>query len=111
MTTELTCVDVQAFAPQSKFPRISTPTPGLVAQNRSADELLRQGSELLGIGKYEEARTVFEQVVKLMPNSFSAWYWRGYTLSKLGRYQDAIASFGQAIQFQPNKNETLLRSN
>ncbi|MCA1992657.1 MAG: tetratricopeptide repeat protein, partial [Coleofasciculus sp. S288] len=93
---------VQVLAAEANFEQGSTSFPGLVAQARIAEELLSQASELLGSGEYEEALTVFEQVLKLKRDSFSAWYWHGYILSHLERYEAAIASFDEAVKIKPN---------
>lgn len=102
IATGFTSVDVQALVPDAKSENRSLVAQGLVEQARTADDLLRQVSEFLGVGEYQEAITTCDQVLKLKPNSFMAWYWRGYALSHIERYEEAIASFDQVLKIKPN---------
>jgi tetratricopeptide (TPR) repeat protein len=102
IATGTTSFNVQALVPEANFERRSTPTERLVAQARTGNELFQQANELLGLGEYDDALAVFEQGANLNPPSFSAWYWRGYTLSKLERFTDAVTSFNEAIEIKPD---------
>ncbi len=102
MTTGFTCIEAQALVPETNFFRSATPNSEFVTQSRNVDELLRQASNLLEVSKYQEALVIFEQVVKVKPDSFNAWYLRGYALNKLGRHQEAVSSCDQSLKIKPN---------
>ena len=42
-----------------------------------------------------------EQVLKEDPNSYRAWYHRGYALFKLGRFNEASTAFKESIRLNP----------
>ncbi|HBB35860.1 MAG TPA: hypothetical protein DDZ80_02830 [Cyanobacteria bacterium UBA8803] len=72
------------------------------AQGSNLDQLWQQATELLGLGQYNEAIALFDQILKLQPNSFLAWYWRGNSFKNLGQYETAIASYQAALQIEPD---------
>jgi adenylate cyclase len=55
----------------------------------------------LELGRYELAMAKAEDVLSLNPNSASANYLLGYSLSRSGRPKDAITHLDRAIQLSP----------
>ncbi|NES44083.1 tetratricopeptide repeat protein [Moorena sp. SIO2C4] len=101
-TTSMASANAQTVVAQMDFDHRNASTEKVAAQGRMINELWQQASQLRGIGKYSEEITIRSQIVKLQPDSFLAWYWRGDTLSSLGQYEAAIASYDQAIKIKPN---------
>jgi CHAT domain-containing protein len=102
VTTGIASINAQTLVAQANVAPRTPPMEKLTAQASNIDQLWQQASELRGIGKYNEAIAIFDQLLKLQPNSFLAWYWRGNSLSNLGQYESAIASYEQAIKIKPD---------
>jgi len=98
-------------------PRSSPNRPSSVIIVPQADKLREAGAEESGVtveevwlksivqhaaGDYEAAITSYEQVLKLRPNAYRAWYKRGNALCELGRYEEAIASYEQVLKLKPD---------
>lgn len=67
-----------------------------------ADLLLEQAKLLNAAKEYEEAIIKYEQVLKIKPDSYKVWYYRGISLENLDRYEEAVDSYNQAIKIEPN---------
>jgi tetratricopeptide (TPR) repeat protein len=53
----------------------------------------------------EEVLAAFDQAIRVRPNQYQLWYFRGWILSKLGRYDEAIASLDRALQIRPDRSQ------
>ena|SRR6185437_15382130 len=53
---------------------------------------------LSNLRKYEEANTIYDQILELDPKSEQAWYNKGISLYHLGKYDDAIQYFSNNIR-------------
>jgi tetratricopeptide (TPR) repeat protein len=100
-------------------------------QQKTKEQLLIKGSELLALKHYEDALAVYEQIILLDPNDALAYNNKGIALfelelyeqakqalsvdpnyytsknleaSTLKRYEEALASFEQAISLVPNNS-------
>lgn len=64
---------------------------------------IKRGNLLLGeVNRYEEAIKLYEVAIRLKPDSWEAWNFRGIALLQLGRYEESIASFDKALEIQPD---------
>jgi tetratricopeptide (TPR) repeat protein len=102
MTTGIASPNPQTLIVKAKFNRRTTPTKNLTAPAKTLEELWQQVNDFLDLNKYTEAIAVLDSIIKLKPDSFVAWHWRGNSFANLGRYQDAIASYDEAIKIKPN---------
>jgi tetratricopeptide (TPR) repeat protein len=102
MTTGIASPNPQTLIVKAKFNRRTTPTENLTAPAKTLEELWQQVNDFLDLNKYTEAIAVLDSIIKLKPDSFVAWHWRGNSFANLGRYQEAIASYDEAIKIKPN---------
>ncbi len=64
--------------------------------------LLLKAMELEDQGRYKESMNLFNEVIKLLPDSGSAYYNRGKLKRKMENHQDAISDYLIAISKSPN---------
>ncbi len=102
MTTGIASPNPQTLIVKAKFNRRTTPTENLTAPAKTLEELWQQVNDFLDLNKYTEAIAVLDSIIKLKPDSFVAWHWRGNSFASLGRYEAAIASYDEAIKIKPN---------
>ncbi len=102
ITTSIASTNSQILAAQPDFDGNTIPTEQLMAQGRTVDLLWQQVRELQGIGRYVEALAILDQIIRLQPDSFLAWYWRGDIFNRLGDYQRAISAYDDAIAIRPD---------
>jgi CHAT domain-containing protein/tetratricopeptide (TPR) repeat protein len=102
VTTGIGSVHPPSLVAQTNVDRRIPSIEKLTAQGSNIERLWQQASELRGIGRYSEAIAIFDQILKVQPNSFLAWYWRGNSFSNLGEYKTAIGSYEQAIKIKPD---------
>lgn len=62
------------------------------------DEQLSKAWELHRAGKYAEAITTFDEIVKLAPDHLDAVYGRGLSERTSGKFAAALASFEEAVR-------------
>lgn len=67
-------------------------------QQKTKEQLLSVGSELLALKHYEDALAVYEQIIHLDPNDALAYNNKGIALFELERYEQAK----QALSVDPN---------
>lgn len=72
-------------------------------QRNTADELIREGSDLLAKGEYDHALVDFDKALSMDSSSPEAWHGKGYALNGLGcneyeekKFTDATAHFEEA---------------
>jgi tetratricopeptide (TPR) repeat protein len=63
------------------------------------------GNLLQDKSRYEEAIKRYEVAIRLKPDSWKAWNFRGIALLQLGRYEESIASFDKALEIKPDYQE------
>jgi tetratricopeptide (TPR) repeat protein len=51
---------------------------------------------------YAQALLSFDQALKIKPEIYKAWYYRGNALVRLGRFEEAIISYDQALKLKPD---------
>src|SRR5262245_46302478 len=67
------------------------------APQQNPDSLIEQGSELLKLGKTEEALAIFSHLVEVVPARADSWGFRGVALSRLNRHQEALDDFRKSL--------------
>jgi eukaryotic-like serine/threonine-protein kinase len=104
--------------PKSEEPAApATPAPAqeeeqAPAEGASGDELNRQGFDLMGQGRYDEAIPILQQAVESFPAGTSdlnyayALFNLGKSLRMVGRYDEAIDILEQRLKI-PNQTETV----
>ena len=55
---------------------------------------------------YAQALLSFDQALKIKPEIYKAWYYRGNALVRLGRFEEAIISYDQALKFNPDDQQS-----
>jgi tetratricopeptide (TPR) repeat protein len=65
----------------------------------------RTGHSLYRKKIYRKALHEFEKVIKLDPNNYRAYFWRGRTYIKVKRYKEAILDFQKVIKIKPDYAE------
>ncbi|MGN6578932.1 MAG: tetratricopeptide repeat protein [Bordetella sp.] len=71
-------------------------------QVTDAIALVRQGIELAGQQRLNEAVASFDGAIALKPDFLEALLLRGIVLFDLGRHEDAVASYDRVLAFQPD---------
>ncbi len=88
---------------QRKKPSTKVTTPNAPATpQKTKEQWLEEGNVLIGITRYQEALTAFEQAIRLDPNFAVVHNNKGWALNRLGRYQEGLIACEQAIRLDPN---------
>jgi len=72
------------------------------SQQSNLIALGQKGLALLGLGRFTEARVVFEGALRIQPNHFDVLQILGVILVKLGEYPQAVECLSKALQINPN---------
>jgi len=70
-------------------------------------ELCNKGISLFALGKYEEANSCFDNILKIEPHDAEAWLNKGIIFGELNNYDEAIKCFDEAIGINPEMAEAL----
>ena len=70
--------------------------------NNQAKQLYSKGTELLTMGKLQEALNYFREAIDSDPSCIEAHIELGFLLGTLDKYEEAIKVFDQAISMEPN---------
>lgn len=73
----------------------------LEKSQRTMEQWLEEGNAHFKAKRYEEALTIFEQVIRLDSKSAEAYYRIGIVLEELGRTWEAFAAYRQATYLNP----------
>ncbi|MBH8555626.1 CHAT domain-containing protein, partial [Nostocaceae cyanobacterium CENA357] len=57
------------------------------------------------LGQYEEAIASYDNVLRIKPDLYEAWYNRGGALGDLGQYEEAIASYDNVLRIKSDLYE------
>jgi len=60
-----------------------------------------QGTDLLKLGRYEEALVCYAKALEIDPRFGGAWYNRGSAFSSLGRHEEALTCYTQVLDIDP----------
>ncbi len=74
-----------------------TSDPGLLAQTYA-----NLGAAYRGLGEDENARTNYDQSLRLNPNQFNAWLGLGLLAEKQGKLEEAISDLSRSLELQPS---------
>jgi len=66
-----------------------------------------QATELVELGRLEEALTIFQALLKTDSNNATIWNNIGIILLRLGKYRDAVNAFSQAADTDPEFTNAL----
>ncbi|SNT61613.1 Tetratricopeptide (TPR) repeat [Tardiphaga sp. OK246] len=77
------------------------------APRETADTHLGRGYALYHLGRYQDAISDFDEVLKIMPKSSRTLAWRGTAYQKLGKGTEAAADYRAALAIDP-KNRTAI---
>jgi tetratricopeptide (TPR) repeat protein len=83
-------------------PRVTAFTFPISAAYNGEGGLNTRGYVLMGEGKLEEARGLFELNVALFPNSFNAWDSYGECLMNMGEIPGAIRCYEKSLELNPD---------
>jgi tetratricopeptide (TPR) repeat protein len=63
--------------------------------------LFAKADALDKLGRYEEEIKCYDEVLKIDPKDYIAWYYKGSVLCDLERYEEAIRCYDKAIEIDP----------
>ena len=66
------------------------------------DQIIQQAKLLLDVGKLEEAKNLFQNILQIQPSHYKTHTNIGAILNKLGRLDEAEKCFKKAIEFKPD---------
>jgi len=69
---------------------------------RDPDGYLQLGDCFHSMERFEDAVSVYDRLLRLMPECGPAWHNRGNALMDMGRWEEAIASYRAALRFMPS---------
>lgn len=73
-----------------------------IGESSNSTELIAQGDQLKGEGRYAEAEKCFKQVLTNSPRNERAWFQFGDNLTWAGDYGRALACFEQVVALNPD---------
>jgi tetratricopeptide (TPR) repeat protein len=76
---------------------------------KSDDEaaLNLKGGILIGLGRFDEAVSIFDVVVSRNSKSKAAWKGKGYAFYRQGKYRDAVKCYDEALKIDDADAEAL----
>ena len=84
-----------------RVPKIVQPPASMSVDNRSAEELVRQGREYTDKSRFLEAIDEFTKAIQKNPKHFQAYNSRGYAKMRVRNYKGAVEDFDRAIALSP----------
>ncbi len=87
------------------IPKRKVPTPvkvAVVPQQNQVAILLQQGFSLHQQGKFNEATSIYEQILKLQPNHFDALQLSGAISAQTKQFTKAVDFLTRALKINPN---------
>jgi len=73
----------------------------LADQNKSAENLIQRGNELVNKGDFDSAIKYYDEAIKEDPNNARAYFMLGYTFGQIKDYDRAIDYFSISIKIDP----------
>jgi len=84
-----------------------TMTAGFAQENRDLTAMNKKANEHFMLGEYQQAISIYEEILEVSPNSEKTLLMKGIALSNLERHKSSILEFYKVIQQDP-KNITAL---
>ncbi len=75
---------------------------GSLFRRPNHEDLISQGAKCFNAKEFEKALAIFEEAIKLSPESSDGWRNRAAALSELGDFQRSLDSFNAALNFRPD---------
>ena len=72
-----------------------------LAQEKTAEDWIERGEELLFNGSLEESVEAFNKAIEVDPQNGEAWRYKALILRDQGEYDEAIVAFDRAIELDP----------
>jgi len=82
-------------------------TAGFAQENRDLTAMNKKANEHFMLGEYQQAISIYEEILEVSPNSEKTLLMKGIALSNLERHKSSILEFYKVIQQDP-KNITAL---
>jgi len=73
-------------------------------QQKKAQDFFVEGKKNINIGNYNRAISDFTEAIKLDPNCYDAYFYRGWAYGETKRYVNSIADYTQYIKIYPNSS-------
>ncbi len=80
--------------------RLTLPTVRPAPDPEMLDTLRRQAKEARNAQRYEEAASLYRQLVALEPGRAATWFWLGWTLNALGNYGEALSALDSCLELE-----------
>ena len=68
---------------------------------QSTNVWFHKGSELMNLGKYNEAIKAYDKAIEINPQDSDAWYNKGLDLEQLSKSDESIKAYEKAIEINP----------
>lgn len=85
--------------------KASAYTPQGERKDVDADNLIKEGWRLIGIGNIPDALYYATKAIKAQPDNPEAWSLLGYCEDGWGNYSDALEAMQKAVKLEPNNAE------
>jgi len=72
------------------------------SQNEFIESYISEGMDYLTNGDYSNAIISFDKVLKINPQRYLIWHYKGLCFLKLQRYDEAVEFFDKVLQINPN---------
>ena len=73
----------------------------------SAQDLLVLGNAHYYMNRYQDAKNIFDQLLKLNPDDVTILFNRGTAYANLGKYEEALADFNRYLELKPDNAAAL----
>lgn len=80
---------------------------GVAVAGTAAESLYDRAVTAMNLRKYEEAKALFDKVLRAEPSNLEAVYNRGVCLQNLHHFRDAIADYSRVIHSRPKDAKAL----
>lgn len=74
--------------------------------NPYAEIILHQANEMKYRGDYEQALTIYDQVLSIDPRNARAYHAKGNIMDILGNHKEAVSCYNSALECDPLNAET-----
>jgi len=100
-------VSEPAKSPINSPTPLPSPSPTASPRKPLKRELLEEADRLRKAGEYQQALSIYDQVIALKPKAAKAYWGRCYSLNKLNQPAEAVVACNDALDLKPNYAEAL----